>query len=101
MTGWRDFDHHAWHTYGLEWLDTGDDATDRMTYFIDGARVGILHLGAEQRAFKRDMFLIINFALGGTLGGPIRITDWEHATLDVDYVRWYREGTHDACGLAK
>jgi beta-glucanase (GH16 family) len=101
MTGWRDFDHHAWHTYGLEWVNAGDDATDRMTYFIDGVQVGILHLGPEQKAFKHDMFLIVNLAIGGMLGGPIRITDWEHATLDVDYVRWYRKGTRDACGLAK
>ena len=43
-----------------------------------------------QSAFKREMFLTINLALGGTLGGPIAITDWEHAHLDIDYIRWYR-----------
>ena len=100
MTGWRDFDHHAWHTYGFDWQNAGDDATDRMTYFIDGKKMGLLRLGAEQRAFKRDMFLTINLALGGTLGGPIQITDWSRANLDVDYVRWYRKGVPDACGLA-
>jgi beta-glucanase (GH16 family) len=109
MTGWPGFDHHAWHTYGLEWDNTGDDATDRMIYFIDGVKMGVLHLGAEQGAFKHDMFLTINLALGGTLGGPIQITDWEHAFIDVDYVRWYRkrqndksgsnQGQSDACGL--
>jgi beta-glucanase (GH16 family) len=97
-TGWPGFDHHAWHTYGLEWVNTGNDATDRMTVFIDGVRVGVLQLGPEQRAFKRDMFLIMNLAVGGTLGGPVEVKDWEHATLDVDYVRWYRKGGKDACG---
>jgi beta-glucanase (GH16 family) len=98
-TGWPNFDHHLWHTYGLEWLNTGDDATDRMTVFIDGVRVGVFHLGPEQRAFKRDMFLIMNLAVGGTLGGAVEVEDWEQATLDVDYVRWYRKGVKDACGL--
>jgi hypothetical protein len=44
------------------------------------------------------MFLIMNLAVGGTLGGPVEVKDWEHATLDVDYVRWYRKGGKDACG---
>ncbi|HVZ74149.1 MAG TPA: glycoside hydrolase family 16 protein [Polyangia bacterium] len=95
MTGWSGFDHHPWHTYGLLWensgRESGDDARDRMTFLIDGAKVGVLRLGAEQAAFKRDMFLTINLAVGGTLGGPIAITDWKHAVLDVDYVRWYRK----------
>jgi beta-glucanase (GH16 family) len=93
MTGWPDFDHHAWHTYGLDWK------ADAMTFFIDGVKMGVLRLGPEQAAFKRDMFLLVNFALGGTLGGKIEITDWAHAFMDVDYVRWYRAGVKDACGL--
>ena len=70
-----------------------------MTYFIDGKQMGILHLGAEQHAFKRAMFLTINLAVGGTLGGPIQITDWSRAHLDVDYVRWYRKGVAETCGI--
>jgi hypothetical protein len=100
FTGWAGFDHHAWHTYGFKWENTGDDATDQMTYFIDGVKMGVLHLGAQQSAFKSDMFLTMNFAIGGSLGGPIQITDWADAHLDVDYVRWYRTGRADACGLA-
>jgi beta-glucanase (GH16 family) len=100
MKGWEGFDHHAWHTYGLEWVNEGDDAKDHMTFFIDGVKMGVLRLGAAQSAFKKDMFLIINLALGGHLGGPIQISDWEHATLDVDYLRWYRRGQRDACDLA-
>ena len=101
MTGWKAFDHHGWHTYGFLWENSDSDATDQMVYYIDGAKMGVLHLGPEQHAFKRDMFLIINFALGGTLGGPIAVTDWEHAVLDVDYVRRYRKGARDACSPAK
>ena len=62
--------------------------------------MGVLRLGAEQAAFKRDMFLTINLAVGGTLGGAVEVTDWSHANLDVDYVRWYRKGIVDACGRA-
>jgi beta-glucanase (GH16 family) len=99
FTGWASFDHHDWHTYGFKWENTGDDSTDQMTYFIDGVKMGVLHLGAQQSAFKSDMFLIMNFAIGGSLGGPIQITDWTDAHLDIDYVRWYRVGQADACGL--
>jgi beta-glucanase (GH16 family) len=98
MTGWPNFDHHAWHTYGFQWENTGA-ATDQMTWFIDGVKMGVLHLGPEQAAFRNDMFLTVNLALGGTLGGPIQITDWADAYMDLDYVRWYRNGQSDACGL--
>jgi beta-glucanase (GH16 family) len=99
MTGWPGFDHHAWHTYALEWINAGDDATDRATFLIDGVAKGTLRLGAGQHAFKHDMFLTVNLALGGHLGGKIEVTDWEHATLDLDYLRWYRKGATDVCGL--
>jgi beta-glucanase (GH16 family) len=99
MTGWPSFDHHAWHTYGLLWQNTGNNATDQMTYFIDGVMMGVFNLGAAQSAFKADMFLTMNMALGGTLGAPIQITDWANAYMDIDYVRWYRTGQADVCGL--
>jgi beta-glucanase (GH16 family) len=99
FTGWPNFDHHSWHTYGFKWENTGNNATDLMTWYIDGVKMGVLHLGAEQAAFKSDMFLTINLALGGTLGGPIQITDWADAYLDVDYFRWYRLGQADTCGF--
>jgi hypothetical protein len=99
MTGWPSFDHHAWHTYGLLGQNTGNDATDQMTYFIDGVRMGVFNLGAAQSAFKADMFVTVNMALGGTLGAPIQITDWADAHMDIDYIRWYRTGQPDVCGL--
>ena len=99
MTGWPNFDHHVWHTYGLQWVNTGNNATDQMIYFIDGVTMGVFNLGAAQGAFKADMFLTMNLALGGTLGAPIQITDWADTYMDVDYVRWYRTGQTDVCGL--
>src|SRR5580704_13778222 len=71
-----------------------------MTYFIDGVMMGVFNLGAAESAFKSDMFLTINMALGGTLGGPIQITDWADTYMDIDYVRWYRQGQSDTCGLS-
>jgi hypothetical protein len=99
MTGWSNFDNHDWHTYGFQWVNTGNNATDQMTYYIDGVLMGALQLGAAQSAFKADMFLTMNLALGGTLGAPIEITDWADTYMDVDYVRWYRVGQPDVCGL--
>src|SRR5262249_53430224 len=99
FTGWPNFDNHSWHTYGFRWDNTGNNTTDQMTWFIDGVKMGVFHLGAAQSAFKADMFLTINLALGGSLGGTIQISDWANAYLDVDYIRWYRAGQGDACGL--
>ena len=99
MTGWAGFDHHSWHTYGLKWENVGNNATDQLTFFIDGAKMGVFKLRADESELKLDQFLLLNLAIGGTLGGAIQITDWPDTFMDVDYIRWYRNGQPDQCGL--
>ena len=82
--GWFDFPHTTFHTYGFLWT------ADSMTVFIDGELMSIFDLGPNESEFQQEMFIIMNLALGGTLGGNIEITDWSTATLEVDYIRWYR-----------
>ena len=81
---WPDFPHDALHTYGLLWTE------DAMQIFIDGERISVLRLGPNEAEFQQPMYLIVNLAIGGALGGAIEITDWSTATLEVDYLRWYQ-----------
>ena len=61
-----------------------------MDVFIDGDRMSTFYLGPDQYMFQQEMFLILNLAMGGALGGPVEVTDWSTAALEVDYVRWYQ-----------
>ncbi|MFT7581345.1 MAG: beta-glucanase (GH16 family) [Myxococcota bacterium] len=82
--GWSNFPHTTFHTYGFLWTQ------DVMEVFIDGDKVSTLRLGPDETEFQQAMFLIVNLAIGGSLGGPVQITDWSTATLEVDYIRWYQ-----------
>ena len=96
MTGWANFDHHAWHTYGFKWENTGNNTTDQKTYLLDGRGDGRAPPWRDHERLRMAMFRSINRALGGTLGGPIQITDWADAHLDVDYIRWIQTGQRNA-----
>jgi beta-glucanase (GH16 family) len=74
------------HTYHLHWTE------DRMAMGVDG-RVGF----EEQRRanpdwpFQHPFYLILNLAIGGTLGGGRGINERAMpARLEVEYVRVYR-----------
>ena len=81
----------GWHTYGLLWTSSS------MTAYIDGANQGHVNLSPNATEFQANMFILMNLAVGGDLGGPIQVSDWTKATLDVDYVRWYQSGGSDTC----
>lgn len=82
--GWGDFPHEDFHVYGLLWTE------ERMEVFIDGDKMSTFFIGPAQDEFQKEMYLIVNLAIGGALGGAIQITDWSKATLEVDYLRWYQ-----------
>ncbi|MEO1334492.1 MAG: glycoside hydrolase family 16 protein [Myxococcota bacterium] len=82
--GWDAFPHGFYHTYGLLWTP------EKMEVFIDGLKMSTFRLGPSETEFQQPMFLIVNLAIGGTLGGAIEVSDWSTATLEVDYLRWYR-----------
>ncbi|MEM7678645.1 MAG: glycoside hydrolase family 16 protein, partial [Myxococcota bacterium] len=83
-TGWDRFPHSVYHTYGLLWT------AEKMDVFIDGEKMSTFRLGPSESEFQQPMFLIVNLAVGGSLGGAIEVSDWSTATLQVDYLRWYR-----------
>lgn len=78
-------------TYGMEWTP------DSMEYFLDGESVCRYEKGElspDQRSgywpFEQPFFLILNIAVGGFMGGPIRKDDLPYEMI-VDYVRVYQK----------
>jgi len=56
-----------WHTYRVDWVPDG------MTFYIDDAVVGHIASAESYSAWPyntNEFFIIINLAIGGTLGGP-------------------------------
>jgi beta-glucanase (GH16 family) len=80
-----------WHTYQLWWED------DSISIGVDGTKADA-HLvydkpaGADPDAWPFDgaMDMILNIAIGGTLGGTVPVNDFSY-DMYVDYVRIYQE----------
>ncbi len=76
------------HTYALEW------DKDQISWFFDGVRYHTLtreDVGDERWVFDQPFFMILNLALGGTLGGFISLDTAFPAYVYADYVRVYQE----------
>jgi len=78
-----------WHTYGVLWTE------DAITWYCDGKPYSeYKNPRDEQKSenswpFDKDFYIIINLAMGGSLGGSIP-KDLESCQMEVDYVRWYQ-----------
>ena len=74
------------HTFGVEW------SPQRITWYVDGRAHGIAtptETAPWPWVFDDKRFhLILNVAVGGTLGGEVSTEDLP-ATLDIDWVRVY------------
>jgi beta-glucanase (GH16 family) len=70
------------HNYTVEWTDT------TITFLVDGF---VFHTVDNNVTlpFNGDFFLILNVAMGGTLGGDIDPT-FTQDTMEIDYVRVYQ-----------
>ena len=73
------------HVFAVEW-DPG-----RITFYLDGEVYNIIR-SADVRTkgdwvFNNEFFLILNLAVGGTLGGPVGPDTVFPAEVLVDYVR--------------
>jgi beta-glucanase (GH16 family) len=75
------------HTYAIEWKP------DQIDWYYDGEKyhtVTPADLSGRQWVFDQPFFIILNLALGGTLGGPIGLDTVFPAQYTVDYVRVYQ-----------
>jgi beta-glucanase (GH16 family) len=90
LTRWNRQDHDiadAFHVFAIEW-----DA-DGIEWFYDDETfyaVGPDDLGNRDWVFDQPFFLILNLALGGTLGGNIALDLEFPIRYEVDYVRVYQ-----------
>jgi len=71
------------HVYSLEWTK------DKLTVFVDDKKVVEMANNAELPFTDKDFFMILNVAMGGTLGGAIDPAFTEDA-MEVEYVRVYQ-----------
>lgn len=75
------------HTFAIEWDFEG------IRWFYDGELyfdLGRDAVGDREWVFDQPFFIILNLALGGTLGGTIGIDTEFPQNLYVDYVRVYQ-----------
>ncbi len=77
-----------WHTYAIEW------SANEISWFYDGYKFFTrtrADISPQAWPFTHDFFIILNLAVGGTLGGAVSPSDFP-AEMRVDYVRVYKEG---------
>jgi len=67
-----------WHTYAMEW------DKDAITFYMDDIPVATQNISSCAQ-YKEPMFVLLNVAMGGDLGGVIDST-LNSVTMEVDYV---------------
>ncbi len=71
-------DVNNWHSYAIEWT------ADRISFFRDDTQV-VTHDMSGCSQYQEPMFVLLNLAMGGSLGGAID-SSLTTATLEIDYV---------------
>jgi beta-glucanase (GH16 family) len=72
----------SFHIYSLEWTET------HIKMFVDDVEYYMIDLNSTL-PFDRDFFLILNVALGGSLGGTID-AGFTTDIMEIDYIRVYK-----------
>ena len=76
------------HTYAIEW------DTNQISWFFDGEKYNTFTrevVGNRPWVFNQPFFIILNFAIGGTLGGVVTPDTNFPAQYLVDYVRVFNK----------
>ncbi len=71
------------HIYEVEWTST------QIVFSIDGTSYHTFSYGSDVPFSSNNFFIILNVAMGGTLGGTIDPAFTE-STMEIDYVRVYQ-----------
>ena len=94
------------HVWGIEWTPTTSTAAAKIKFFFDGAQYwtyNSLSVTAADYPFSTQIYLILNLAIGGTMGGTVDDAIFPKQML-VDYVRYYQDAstaTDDVISLEK
>ena len=99
MRSYMDGLEENYHVYGIEWLEDDFNGMDRIYFTIDGERLAMTQEEAEHVddnyywPFNKDYFIILNLAIGGTMGGNVDDAIFASPVLmKVDWVRvWQRQ----------
>lgn len=86
-----------YHVYGIEWLEEDFNGMDRIYFTIDGEQLAMAQEYADHVdenaywPFNKEHFIILNLAIGGTMGGNVDDAIFENPVLmKVDWVRVYQ-----------
>ena len=71
------------HNYTMEWTP------ESIKFVVDDELIHLSFTNAADTPFNNDFFIIMNIAMGGTLGGAIDPAFTED-TMEVDYIRVYQ-----------
>ena len=87
-----------YHVYGVEWLRTYWMGVDALKFYVDDEYVGSAYASStstfEDWPFtsQRPEFIILNMAIGGTMGGSINEDAFNNPVIMyVDWVRVYQK----------
>jgi beta-glucanase (GH16 family) len=79
----------AFHTYGIVWTQ------NQMQFFVDNPATPFFTVtpsslpSGDTWPFNQAMYMLLNVAVGGTLGGSDAGLASPAGAMTVDYVRWY------------
>ena len=71
-------DVRNWHRYAMQWTE------DKVEFFVNDIKVTEQDISSCAQ-YKEPMFILLNVAMGGNLGGSISAS-LNEATMEVDYV---------------
>lgn len=86
----------SFHIYSIEWEKKQRYGNDCINFYIDGkksAEVWEPNVGSNMKnwPFNHDFFIILNLAIGGTMGGTVDDAIFNiPVQMKVDYVRVYQ-----------
>lgn len=82
-------------TYAIEWEERANEGYDNISFYVNGVKSTTIwepvNATVQQWPFKQEFFIILNLALGGTMGGAIDDKIFDNPVImKVDYVRVYQ-----------
>ena len=70
-----------YHTYAIDWFP------DQIDWYVDGVLFGSQQKVDRDWVFDHEFYLVMNLAMGGNLGGPIK-SDLNQARMSFDWIRF-------------
>jgi beta-glucanase (GH16 family) len=70
-----------YHTYAIDWFP------DQIDWYVDGVLFGGQQKVDRDWVFDHEFYLVMNLAMGGNLGGPIK-SDLNQARMSFDWIRF-------------